>query len=144
MQYSKIFEVRWADLDPNFHMRNTAYSDYTAHTRFSYLKENGFSLHKFKEIGIGPVIFSEKIEYFKEVGPDQKITVNTQVSGLSKDGRKWRFRHQIFREDGKEAARVTTDGAWFSLSTRKLQAPPAELIEVVLRVEKASDFIDIE
>ena len=31
------FEVRWADLDGNRHVRNTAFSEYATHTRFRLL-----------------------------------------------------------------------------------------------------------
>ena len=144
MEYSKIFEVRWADLDPNFHLKNTAYGEYATHVRFSFLSEKGFSFLEFKAQSFGPVIFSEKTEYFKEIGSGQKIRVNNQLGGLSKDGRKWRFQHQIFREDGKEAARLTIDGAWIDLATRKLRVPPEELFSAMACLEKTHDFLELK
>jgi acyl-CoA thioesterase FadM len=34
------FEVRWADLDGNRHVRNTAFSEYATHTRFRLLADS--------------------------------------------------------------------------------------------------------
>jgi acyl-CoA thioester hydrolase len=141
MHYSKVFEVRWADLDPNFHMRNAAYLEYTAQVRISYLSENGFSIRRFKELGFGPVLFSERVEYLREIGPEQKINVNFRLGGLSSDGRKWRGYHQVFRDDGIEAARLMVEGAWLDTSTRKLRVPPVELLEILNSLDKTDDFI---
>lgn len=35
---TKEFEVKWADLDPNRHMRHSAYNDYAAHMRVKFLE----------------------------------------------------------------------------------------------------------
>ena len=143
MHYKKIFEVRWADLDPNFHMRNTAYLEYAEQVRINYFTERGFPIRKFKELGFGPVLFSEKVEYLREIGPDEKINVTCLLGGLSTDGRKWRFYHQVFRNDGIEAARVTGDGAWLDISTRKLRVPPDELLDILNSLERTEDFISM-
>lgn len=36
--FEQEYHVRWSDLDPNMHMRHTAYADLCATTRFSYLE----------------------------------------------------------------------------------------------------------
>lgn len=41
LAYRLSFIPRWADLDPNRHLRHTAYADYATPVRFSYLTENG-------------------------------------------------------------------------------------------------------
>jgi acyl-CoA thioester hydrolase len=144
MQYAKVFEVRWADLDANFHMRNAAYLEYTAQVRFSYLSENGFTIRRFKELGFGPVLFSERVEYLREIGPEQRINVNFRLGGLSVDGRKWRGYHQVSRDDGIEAARLTVEGAWLDMSTRKLRVPPGELLAILNSLDKTDDFISMK
>ncbi|MCP4204821.1 MAG: acyl-CoA thioesterase [bacterium] len=60
-RFAQTFHVRWADLDPNRHMRNTAYLDYATEVRFAYLAENGFPQARFAEDNFGPVIFREEI-----------------------------------------------------------------------------------
>jgi acyl-CoA thioester hydrolase len=144
MPYTKVFEVRWADLDANFHMRNTAYLEYAEQVRINYFNENGFPTRRFKELGFGPVLFSERVEYMKEIGPDQKININCRMGGLSADGRKWRFYHQVFRDDGKEAARVTGEGAWLDISARKLRVPPEELLRILNSIDRTDDFINLK
>ena len=37
--YSKKVEIRWSDLDPNFHLRHSVYYDWGAYTRISFLSE---------------------------------------------------------------------------------------------------------
>jgi acyl-CoA thioester hydrolase len=43
--YDLKIDLRWADLDPNFHLRHSVYYDYGAHIRFSFLHEQGLT-HK--------------------------------------------------------------------------------------------------
>ncbi|MGE4232850.1 MAG: acyl-CoA thioesterase [Bacteriovoracia bacterium] len=143
MEYSKEFEVRWADLDPNWHLKNTAYEDYAAHVRFSFLNENGFPFGKHKELKFAPVIFSQKYEYFKEIGPEQKFKMNYKIAGLSQDGRKYRLRNEVIRSDGAIAARITIDGSFLDLTTRKLRPPPNELFEIVKKLDRTDDFEEL-
>ncbi|NTU80490.1 MAG: hypothetical protein HGA45_14105 [Chloroflexales bacterium] len=42
--YRKTVEVRWADLDPNRHVRSTVYADYAAHARIAWMSDHGFPL----------------------------------------------------------------------------------------------------
>ena len=60
------FRARWADLDPNFHMRHSVYSDYAADTRMAGLDAIGISKSMLMKLKIGPILFNEFIEYFKE------------------------------------------------------------------------------
>lgn len=129
--YSKTFEVRWADLDPNFHMRHTAYNDYAAQVRVGYLSENGFGLKRFHSDSLGPVIFREETKYFKEVLADDKITIDLRMESMSTDWRKWKILHCVFRADGEKAAEILIEGAWFNTSTRKIIVPPQALIDVI-------------
>ncbi len=141
--FSKTFHVRWADLDPNRHMRNTAYLDYATEVRFAYLTARGFPASRFVEENFGPVIFREEIRYFNEVGANDEVTVDYRLAGASSDGRKFRLRHTLHRGDGEKAAEVTTDGAWFDLSSRKLRVPPAELQALLMDLDRTGDFEEL-
>ncbi len=139
--FHQSFHVRWSDLDPNLHMRHTAYLDVCAATRFSYLENLGFDMRKFSELQVGPVIFSEYIQYKSEVLAGDKVRVNVRISGLSEDGRKWQMHQEIFKEsDGKLAATLDISGAWFSLLKRKLQEPPEILKSKMNELPKTEDF----
>ena len=145
---SKIFErefhVRWSDLDPNFHMRHSAYADLCAATRFDYLGSLGFTMEKFNELRMGPIIFNESLNYFKEVRSGDQVRVNVQISGLSKDGRKWKMHQEMFRaSDDQLVATLDISGAWFNLVTRKVAEPPALLRDQVETVPRTADFKEI-
>jgi acyl-CoA thioester hydrolase len=96
--------------------------------------------HEVLRLRIGPVVMKDEVEYFKEVGLQQQIQVNYALAGHSDDGSRFLLRHEIFRADGKLAARVTSAGGWLDLAARKLIAPPPALLGVMNLLEKTSDF----
>lgn len=138
--FSKRFEVRWADLDANRHLRNTAYLDFATHVRFAFLAENGFPPSRFGELHFGPVILREEMTFLREVGPNDELTVDYRLAAVSADRRRFRLRHRVFRRDGVEAARIETDGGWMDLATRKLRPPPDELQKALDRLVRTGDF----
>ncbi len=139
--FKQTFHVRWSDLDPNLHLRHTAYLDLCAATRFSYLENLGFTMEKFAELKVGPILFNENISYLSEVRAGDKLTVNVRISGLSEDGRKWKMHQEIFKQsDGKLAATLDISGAWFNVVQRKLQVPPDILKSKMDLLPKTDDF----
>ncbi len=142
--FERVFEVRWADLDPNRHLRNTAYSDYATHTRFSVLIEHGFTPSRFEELAFGPVVFREETRFMREVAMGDKVSIDVTIAGLSNDASRWRIQHHVLRADGATAAVVTLEGSWLDLKTRKLTFPPAELHELFLRMPKTKDFEELD
>ncbi len=138
--FERVFEVRWADLDPNRHLRNTAYSDYATHARFSVLIAHGFTPARFEELAFGPVVFREETRFLREVAMGDRVTIDVTVAGLSADCSRWRIQHHVHRADGSVAAVVTLEGSWLDLKTRKLTAPPAELGELFRKMPKTPDF----
>jgi acyl-CoA thioester hydrolase len=138
--FSKTLYAGWADMDFNSHMKNTAYLDKAADVRQMFLMENGFPVEEFFRLRIGPVVMKDEVEYFKEVGLQQKITVTYAIAGHSIDGSRFLLRHEIFRNDGKLSARVTSAGGWLDLAERRLIAPPPALLSAMNLLEKTSDF----
>jgi acyl-CoA thioester hydrolase len=138
--YAKTLYAGWADMDFNSHMKNTAYLDKAADVRQMFLIENGFPVEEFLRLRIGPVIMKDEVEYFKEVGLQQQITVTYALAGHALDGSRFLLRHEIFRPDGKLSARVTSAGGWLNLVERKLVVPPAALLSAMNSLEKTSDF----
>jgi acyl-CoA thioester hydrolase len=141
--YSKTLYAGWADMDFNSHMRNTAYLDKSADVRQMFLIEHGFPIEEFLRLKIGPVVMKDEVEYFKEVGLQQQITVTYALAGHAPDGSRFRLRHEVFRADGKLSARVTSTGGWLNLVERKLVVPPPELFAAMKELEKTSDFIEL-
>jgi len=96
---------------------------------------------EFSRLKLGPVIMKDEVEYQKEVGLLQEITVTMAIAGLSPDGSRFQIRNEIFRSDEKLCARVTSTGGWLDLSARKLVAPPAALLSALQTLEKTTGFL---
>ena len=131
MTHSQTYTVRWAELDPNGHMRHSAYADFAADQRVHWLASHGFDLRKFAELRIGPILFREETKYLKELHAGEQIRVEGHVTGGTPDGARWTIEHTIYKADGRVAATVTVDGAWLDLDRRKLTVPPAELAQAL-------------
>ncbi|QJX48266.1 thioesterase family protein [Hymenobacter taeanensis] len=141
--YEKTYTVRWADMDPNGHMRHSAYTDYAAQLRIEYLAAQGFSLQRFAQLGIGPILFREDTRFLKEMHISEPLRVNGELAGLNEDGSRWRIVHTLFKADGRPAATVTVDGAWLDLRARKLMVPPAEITDIMRNLPRHESYADI-
>jgi acyl-CoA thioester hydrolase len=138
--YSKTLFAGWGDMDFNSHMKNTAFLDKSADVRMMFFSENGFPMAEFARLRLGPVIMKDEVEYQKEVGLLQEITVTLALAGLSDDGSRFLMRNEIYRQDGKLCARVTSAGGWLDLAARKLVAPPESLLATLRSLPQTSDF----
>ena len=128
-------------MDFNSHMKNTAYLDKTADVRQMFLIENGFPVEEFTRLRIGPVVMKDEIEYFREIGLQQKIDVTYALAGHALDGSRFLLRHEIFRLDGELSARVLSAGGWLNLDKRKIVAPPPALFAAMDSLERTDDFV---
>lgn len=141
--YECSFEVRWSDLDANFHVRHSAYADYCASARVYCLADAGFPLEKFAKVQIGPILFKETLQYLKETPANVHVKVNMAIAGRSADGRKWRIRHELFRSsDNAKVAVVEVEGAWMSTALRKIVIPPPDLATAFDDVARTADFAE--
>ena len=136
-------EVRWADCDANQHVRHSAYADFCTHARIEWLRVHGFGFDQFQQHAFGPVIFKEWTEYFKEVKMSERLTVEVKIAALSADGSRFAIRHEIFKEDGRLAARHEVNGAWLDLRQRKLTLPPEALQAIFNNLDRTDDFAEI-
>ena len=82
----------------------------------------------------------DEITYYKEMYMLDKIRITFQSAGLSEDATRFRIRNDFFREDGKLAASLTTDGGWLSFETRKLIIPPKNLADAMRSLVRTDDF----
>ncbi|ABS28534.1 thioesterase family protein [Anaeromyxobacter sp. Fw109-5] len=142
-RFTQTFTVRWGDCDMNGHVRNTMYSEYAIETRMAYLTEHGFGYEQLAAHMIGPVLLREEIDYQREIRAGETVTVDLVVLGLSPEGGKWRFRQDLFRPNGKQAARVVVLGGWMDLRTRHLVPAPAALGEAIGNLPRAPEFQEL-
>jgi acyl-CoA thioester hydrolase len=140
--FSKTLYVGWGDLDANGHMRNTAYLDKAADVRMYYFADHGFPSREFARVGIGPVVRTDEIEYFRELRLLDSVTVTLQVDALSADGARFVLRNEFWR-DLELVARVTTTGGWLDLKARRLITPPEKLRALLGTAPRTSDFHEL-
>lgn len=138
--FEERFAVRWGDLDANRHVRNTIFSEFATHTRFRLLETHGFPQARFESLRFGPVMFREEVRYRRELLFGEEATVDVRFAGLSEDGSQWRARQEVTRADGRQAAVLTVDGAWIHLDSRRLVAPPADLLDLLRTLPRTADF----
>ena len=144
MSFERTLQVAWAHLDANGHMANTAYLDIVVDVRFMYFTERGFPPAEFHRLGIGPVVRRDEVDYYRELRLMQQVRVNMLIAGLSEDVSRFKLRHEIRREDGELAARVTTLAGIFDLGSRKLIAPPQGLADALRALDRSEDFEPLE
>ena len=142
-RYAKEFLAGWGTMDFNGHMGNTAYMNLAADVRMAFLADHGFPPTEFRRLAIGPVVKKEEIEYFREIGLHEQVTVTYAVLAMSADGSRFVIENEIWTAGGERAAVVRSTGGWLDLRARKLIAPPPELRAVFERVPKAPGFVEL-
>ena len=140
MSFKISFSTRWADFDPNNHMRHSAYNDYAAESRVRLFNANGLSLTAFNKLNIGPILFREETNFWKEIALSDDIVVEVFLKGVSEKGERFKLHHKIFRGDGKLAAEINIYAAWMDLKIRKLCIPPQIVVDALEQLEKTDNF----
>ena len=133
-------QIRWADLDPNFHVLHSKYYDFGAFCRMVYLTENGISTALLTENNIGPILLKEDCTFRRELKFEDKVSINLKISWYSKNGARWGMQHQIFKNDDILSATINIEGAWMDTQLRKLTAPPEPVISLFENTQKTVDF----
>lgn len=141
--FERIMAAGWGDMDFNSHMRNTAYLDKCADVRMMFFAEHGFPMAEFARLRIGPVVFRDEVDYYREVHLLESLRVTLALAGMAPDGSRFVLRNEFFRAAGDLSARVTTTGGWLDLSRRRLTEPPAELLQALQAMPRAADFREI-
>ena len=142
-RFAREFVAGWGTMDFNGHMANTAYLDFAADARLAFFADHGFPASEFRRLAIGPVIRRDEIEYFREIGLHERVTVTVAAAALSGDGARFVFENEIWLASGERAARVRSTGGWLDLRARKLVAPPEALRDLMRRAPRTADFAEI-
>ncbi len=144
MNFTKKVEVRWSDLDPNFHLRHSVYYDWGAYVRMSYLNEMGLTTYVMKEQKIGLIIFREEAVFKKEIHFNDTIFLNVIITKATKNFARWTMQHEVFKNDNQLSAIITIDGAWIDTEKRKLAIPPDVITKNFGKIAKADSFIWVD
>lgn len=139
-QYIKPIEIRWSDLDPNFHVRHSVYYDMGAYVRMSFLNDYGLSAKVLTANNIGPILFREECVFKKEINFGDHVSINLFMKQCSPSFSRWTMQHEIMINTQIIAAVITVDGAWIDTNRRKLTIPE-KLVSVTFdQLPKSSDF----
>ena len=138
--FARTMYVGWGDLDSNAHMANTAYLDKAVDVRMMFFQTHGFTMREFERLRLGPVVLRDEVDYLRELRLLEPIKITLLLAGMSDDATRFRLRNEFYREDGKLIARLTSTGGWLDLTTRKLIAPPENLIETLRKLARSDDF----
>lgn len=140
--FTKELSIRWADLDPNFHMRHSVYYDFGAQHRMEVLTQLGLSIKIMQKQHFGPILFREECVFRKEIHLNDNIIMTTKISKMKADASRWTIVHELNNQDGKICAVISVDGAWMDTKLRKLAIPTPEIIVNVMNtIPKTEDFI---
>lgn len=139
--YQQAVEVRWSDLDPNFHLRHSVYYDWGAYVRLSYLNEEGITPMFLLQRQVGPILFREECVFKREVVFGDKVDLNIQLLKSRRDASRWTMRHEVWKNGDTLAAVITIDGAWLDTAKRKLAIPPKEILDLYERFPKSEGFV---
>lgn len=138
--YSRIYEIRWADLDANGHVRYSAYIDATADVRYRFFAEHDFPPEAFQKLGISPVYTALSAQFLREVRSGETLNINYLLAGLSPQGSRWKVQHDLLKANGKKAAVISLEGTILDLNTRRATVPPAELLSLIRQLARTPEF----
>ncbi len=142
-RYAKEFFAGWGTMDFNGHMANTAYLDLAADVRMAFFAEHGFPPGEFRRLAIGPVIRKDELEYVREVGLHDTVTVTYAALAMSADGARFIVENEFWTPGRGLAATVRSTGGWLDLRARKLVAPTAELLAAFAQVPRAPGYVEL-
>ncbi len=141
--FKKSFHVRWNEADANGHMRNTAYLDLASDIRMTYFQENNFTANDFERMRVGPVVMKDEIQYFREMKLMDPLEITLELAGMASDGSRFIVRNCYFRQDGKISVTINSTVGWLNLDRRRLIVPPEPLFEVLKKIAKTDDFVEL-
>jgi acyl-CoA thioester hydrolase len=130
-------------MDFNGHMANTAYLNLAADVRMAFFAEHGFAPGELRKLAVGPVIRKDEVEYFREVGLHETVTVTYAVLAMSADGARFVVENEIWNAKGDLAATVRSTGGWLDLRGRRLVAPPPPLLAAFAQSPRAPGFVEL-
>jgi acyl-CoA thioester hydrolase len=139
-EFSREIQVRWSDLDPNFHVRHSVYYDWGAFCRVEFLNEYKLTADVMQQLKFGPILFREECIFRREIRSGDIIKINLSLLKSKKDFSRWSIQHQIIKNDGVLCSVITVDGAWMNVVQRRLTSPPEEVFEVFSKMPRSDSF----
>jgi acyl-CoA thioester hydrolase len=139
-EYSRLYEIRWSDLDANNHVNYAAYVDAAADLRYRFFTEHGFPPERFEQLGIAPTYTALQAQFLREVRMGETITITFTLAGLSAQGGRWKVHHDVLKANGKKAVSLELEGVILDLARRKAVLPIPELLETFQFIPRGPAF----
>jgi acyl-CoA thioester hydrolase len=139
-EFSRDIQIRWSDLDPNFHLRHSVYYDWGAFCRVEFLNAYGLTADVMTQLQFGPILFREECVFRREIRSGDAVKINLQVTRSRKDFSRWSIQHQVIKNGDILCAVLSVDGAWMNVAQRKLMSPPEKVLEVFAQMPRAENF----
>src|SRR5258706_13650088 len=92
-------QIRWADLDPNFHLRHSVYYDWAAMCRIDFLYKRGLTPAIMQSLNFGPIIFREEAVFRKEIKYGDKVRIDLKLIKGKRDFSRWTIIHEIKKNE---------------------------------------------
>lgn len=142
--FTKEISIRWSDLDPNFHVRHSAYYDFGAQHRIEILEQLGLTMKVMQEQHFGPVLFREECVFRKEIRLNSRVFISTKIGKIKADASRWTIVHELKNENDELFATLSVDGAWIDTKLRKIANPtPRVAVAVMNSFPKTADFTQL-
>ncbi|MEO6538041.1 MAG: acyl-CoA thioesterase [Ferruginibacter sp.] len=140
-KFIKKVEIRWSDLDPNFHVLHSRYYDFGAYCRMAFLVEHGLTPAVMQQFNIGPILFREECIFKREITFGDHVEINVTLQKITPDYTRWSMMHEIWKNNNTLSAIIKIDGAWIDTQKRKLAIPPGIVSEIFDKVPRDKDFL---
>ncbi len=138
--FNREIQIRWADLDPNFHLRHSVYYDWGAFCRVQYLNELGLTDKVMQQLQIGPILFREECLFRKEIRLNDKVVIDLKTLSAKRDFSRFTIQHTIKKNDDVLSAILTVDIAWIDMVRRKLAVLPEDIRGLLNQSPQAENF----
>lgn len=138
--YKQNMDIRWSDLDPNFHLRHSVYYDWGAMIRTSFLYQSGLTAAVMLEHHLGPILFHEEARFKREIVFGDVITISLELLRAKHDQSRWAIQHEVYKNGDTLCATIHVEGAWMDTQLRKLAKPPGSFATVFNDMPKSKDF----
>jgi len=133
-------QVRWSDMDPNFHLRHSVYYDWGALCRVDFLSKYHLTPDVMMKLQLGPILLREECVFRKEIRPGDNVTINLELLRSKRNYSRWTIQHTIMKNGDTVSAIITVDGAWIDVVKRKLIVPPQEAIQAFEQMPMVEKF----
>ena len=134
-------QIRWSDLDPNFHLRHSVYYDWGALCRIDFFNKYELRSSLMQQLHFGPILFREECSFRKEIHLDDEVKIDLKLTKCRQDFSRWSIQHKIYKNGNKVSAILTVDGAWIDTNKRKLTVPPPQAVTVFEQMPRSEDFV---